>query len=249
MLKKQSLTKGKSGLKKSLSQKASKALTSLDRGASLKTSSNPHQSPTALFKKQKSNKTQAKPTVKSEHISDNEDSIDSLNPSKETAEVKEKVLKSLAIFKNAANEYMSQCEGFEEGLVNFQSDLAIVKKEMQQVFYETNKSRDEVIKWKKINESPCRMTNLSTKNSPRSEYIESNCSRGESSRVRIKDLKKEIGELKEILTQTEEEIRANDSENNELRNIAFKIQDTIDSGDVVQEQDCHSTYCKECCIF
>lgn len=253
MPKKPNVSKDKSKpIKKTSSQKSIKTSTSLDKAPSMKSSRSPSNHPTPLVTKiQKISKKQSKPVVvKSECQSDDDNSIDSLHPIQETQQVKDKVLKSLAIFKNAAQEYLDKHQVLENEIDYFQSDFNMVRNELKQVFYESNRSREEMSKLKKASESPNKQANLSTKNSPcaNTEILEDSRSRSISPEVKIEELKKQIDELRLIIDKNEEEIRSNDTENLELRNIAFKLQDTIDVSDGQKEPGSALVMCKACCI-
>ena len=175
-------------------------------------------------------------------------SLESLDYSKQTTEMRQKILNSMKNFKQASEELCGVSSQFNEEFKRFHSDFVSMKKEVRDVLDESNKSKLEILKFRGIrNDSPYRGNNISTKNSPGNvsddlgDYLE-------NPQEKIVCLRKELDELKMNFSKNEDELRLNDSHNEELRAAAFKMQDTFeDQGE--NEDYGKISACRSCIVM
>lgn len=175
-------------------------------------------------------------------------SLDSLDYSKQTNEIKQKIFDSMKNFKQASAELCEVSSQFNDEFKRFHSDFFSMKNEVKNVLDESNKSRLELSKLKKIRfESPYRANNISTKNSPGnvSDALEAYF---EDPQEKIECLRKEVDRLKLNLSKNEDEFRLNESRNEELKAAAYKMQDTFE--DQSENEDyVKISACRSCMVM
>jgi regulator of replication initiation timing len=182
-------------------------------------------------------------SCKSQEGSDS--SLDSVDFSRLTQEMKGKVLDSMKTFKEASAELCSASSQFTEEFKRFHHDFVFMKKEIQNVLDESDRSQFELSKLKsRQTESPFRNLNISTKNSPGnvSDVFK------DDPQERILSLRRELEDLRGDLSKNEEEVKINQSQNEELRAAVFKMQDTFeDQSD--NEENTKIASCRSCVMI
>lgn len=198
-----------------------------------------------IKRKPASKKSSRPPKLPTDYQSDS--SIDSSDPSGQTEAIKEKIQTSLNTFKSASSEFCDLTSKFVEDFHHLHIDFTQMKKEVNTVLLESSKSKEDLSRHQNILDSPYKQINLSTKNSPRtvSETLEA-CF--EDPQERLMMLRKQVEDLKEEIKKNEDEIKLNDTENDELRNAAYVIQDTFEDQSE-NEENTKTAACKPCCLF
>lgn len=198
-----------------------------------------------IKRKPASKKSSRPPKLPTDYQSDS--SLDSSDPSAQTEAIKQKIQTSLNTFKLASSEFCELTSKFVEDFQHLHLDFNQMKKEVNSVLMESSRANEDTPKHPNILDSPSNQINLSTKNSPRtvSETLEA-CF--EDPQERLIMLRKQVEDLKDEIKKNEAEIRLNDTENDELRNAAYVIQDTFEDQSE-NEENTKTAACKQCCLF
>ena len=179
-------------------------------------------------------------------------SVDSIHCSNITEEVKKQVLRSLALFKNATNDFLVHNKNIEEEVNTFEFEFNSVKKEVDELYWETSRSTQDMLNFKKkMLETPEKIDGVSEKPSPGFDFSggkyesRSYCN---SPSEALSNLHEEVSNLRKMIEQNEAEFKEAETENGELKGLACKIQESLA---VSIELDQHSNIatCKSCCIY
>ena len=174
----------------------------------------------------------------------------SLNSSqivKETCNMKEKIQDSLKVFKNVNKEYISQNLVLLNEVDTFEENFTNVKNEISEILIESSRSKEELSRMKMIIETP-------KSRIPESEILELDLSsvkvpKDEMIYQTLKHLQDEVNMMREIIEHNEKEIREKDSENNELRSVAYKIRDSLTTETLTIETEENRPACTGCYLF
>lgn len=187
----------------------------------------------------------------SEYISECNSSIDSVHFANQTKLVTDQVLQSLSAFKAATANFLTQNQTFEDEVNTFELEFKHVQKEVEEIYWETSKSTLDMMKIKKkLLETPDKLDFISTKQSPGLNFSEEKAEGNSfsSPKEEFYRLKKEVEELKRVLHQNEGESRIADQENQELKSIAYRLQDSL-SGQSLEIGHGNVPICKSCEIY
>lgn len=232
-------------IKKSLSQKGIRPNPSPDKDPAVKTVKNSSPSTnTSGMKKRKFSKRPSKILPPREEYLLNDSSVDSINFKQETEQVKDQVLKSLEAFRVSANEYMEKARGFEEEVSSFGLDFAKVKHEIESVYRESTKSKDEILNIRK-NFSLSPKGNMSVKQFPEAHSDFYSSGPKVNPKERLNNLQKEMQEIRENVRKAEEEAKVRRDECDRLKEIACRLQGKQNKDSFKEKQ---LATCRSCCI-
>ena len=180
-------------------------------------------------------------------------SVDSIFCSRTTEEVKKQVLHSLALFKTATNDFLVHNRNIEEEVNTFELEFESVRKEVDEIYWETSRSTQDMINIKKklLETSEKLQDGVSEKLSPGFDFsevkYESHSYCNTPSRA-LSNLLEEVGSLRKMIEQNEVEYREAESENRELKGLASRLQESLEFNIELDQQTDIAT-CKSCCIY
>lgn len=176
-----------------------------------------------------------------------ESSLDASAILRETDLIKAQVLGSLETFKCASDEYIVKNLALQHEVDTFHEDFLCVKNEVSEILWESSKSKEELSKMRIIIESP------------KSRVVESEILDLDISSVKsqsggmlyetLQNLQNEINEMRAIIEMNEKEVRDKDAENNELRSVAYRLRDCLNTETITLENEESRHACTGCYLF